>query len=100
MYDTTIGSRFTNPRFKKLFGDHAMPETGDNVAKEFNVTREQADEFALASQKKYAKAEAEGFYKGEILESRYPARSATRRRQSSRRTSTRAATRPWSRSPS
>jgi acetyl-CoA C-acetyltransferase len=67
MYDTTIGSRFTNPRFKKQYGDQAMPETGDNVAKEFNVTRLQADEFALASQKKYAKAEAEGFYKGEIL---------------------------------
>jgi len=67
LYDTTIGSRFTNPRFKKLFGDHQMPETGDNVAKEFGVTREQADEFALASQKKYAKAESEGFYKGEIM---------------------------------
>jgi acetyl-CoA C-acetyltransferase len=67
MYDTTIGSRFTNPRFKKNFGDHSMPETGDNVAKEFNVTRQDADEFALGSQKKYAKAEAEGFYKGEIL---------------------------------
>jgi len=67
MYDTTIGSRFTNPRFKKLYGDQAMPETGDNVAKDFNVTREQADEFALASQKKYAKAEQEGFYKGEIM---------------------------------
>ncbi|MGH6832385.1 MAG: acetyl-CoA C-acyltransferase, partial [Methyloceanibacter sp.] len=67
LYDTTIGSRFTNPKFRKLFGDHQMPETGDNVAKEFGVTREQADEFALASQKKYAKAEAEGFYKGEIM---------------------------------
>ena len=67
MYDTTIGSRFTNPRFKKQFGDHAMPETADNVAKECSITREQADEFALGSQKKYAKAEAEGFYKGEIL---------------------------------
>ena len=67
MYDTTIGSRFTNPRFKKMFGDHAMPETADNVAKECGVTREQADEFALGSQKKYAKAEAEGFFKGEIL---------------------------------
>jgi len=67
MYDTTIGSRFTNPRFKKMFGDHQMPETGDNVAKEYNVSREQADEFALGSQKKYAQAEAEGFYKGEIL---------------------------------
>jgi acetyl-CoA C-acetyltransferase len=67
MYDTTIGSRFTNPKFRKLYGDQAMPETGDNVAKDFNVSREQADEFALASQKKYAKAEAEGFYKGEIM---------------------------------
>jgi len=67
MYDSTIGARFTNPKFKKLFGDHSMPETGDNVAKEFSITREQADEFALASQKKYAGAEAEGFYKGEIL---------------------------------
>jgi acetyl-CoA C-acetyltransferase len=44
-----------------------MPETGDNVAKEFEITREQADSFALASQKKYAKAESEGFYKGEIM---------------------------------
>jgi 3-oxoadipyl-CoA thiolase len=74
MYDTTIGSRFTNPRFKKMFGDHAMPETGDNVAKEFGVSRAQADEFALASQKKYAKAEAEGFYKGEILPISLPAK--------------------------
>ncbi len=67
MYDTTIGSRFTNPKFKKLYGDQAMPETGDNVAKEYSISREQADEFALASQKKYARAEAEGFYKGEIM---------------------------------
>jgi len=74
LYDTTIGSRFTNPRFRKLFGDHQMPETGDNVAKEFNVTREQADEFALASQKKYAKAESEGFYKGEIMAIALPAK--------------------------
>jgi acetyl-CoA C-acetyltransferase len=67
MYDTTIGSRFTNPKFKKLYGDQAMPETGDNVAKEYSISREQADDFALASQKKYAQAEAEGFYKGEIM---------------------------------
>jgi acetyl-CoA C-acetyltransferase len=66
MYDTTIGSRFPNPKFAKQFGDDSMPQTGDNVAKEFGITREQADEFALASQQKYAKAEAEGFYKGEI----------------------------------
>jgi len=74
MYDTTLGSRFTNPRFRKQYGDHSMPETGDNVAREFGVTREQADEFALASQKKYARAEAEGFYKGEILPVTLPAK--------------------------
>ena len=66
MYDTTIGARFMNPRFAKQYGTHSMPETGDNVAKDFGVSRAQADEFALASQQKYAKAEAEGFYKDEI----------------------------------
>jgi acetyl-CoA C-acetyltransferase len=66
MYDTTIGARFPNSRFVKQFGGHSMPETGDNVAKDFGITREQADEFALASQQKYAKAEKEGFYKGEL----------------------------------
>ena len=74
MYDSTIGSRFSNPRFRKQYGDHSMPETGDNVAKEFGITREQADEFALASQKKYARAETEGFYKGEILPVTLPAK--------------------------
>jgi acetyl-CoA C-acetyltransferase len=67
LYDTTIGARFTNPRFAKQYGDHAMPQTGDNVAKDFGITRAEADAFALASQQKYAKAEQEGFYKGEIL---------------------------------
>jgi acetyl-CoA C-acetyltransferase len=74
MFDTTIGSRFPNPKVVKQFGNHSMPETGDNVAKEFGVSREQADEFALASQQKYAKAEAEGFYKGEIHAVSLPSR--------------------------
>ena len=74
MYDTTIGSRFPNPKFAKQFGDHSMPQTGDNVAKEFGITRGEADEFALASQQKYAKAEAEGFYKGEIHAVSLPAK--------------------------
>jgi acetyl-CoA C-acetyltransferase len=74
MYDTTIGSRFPNPRFVKEFGDDSMPQTGDNVAKECGITREQADEFALGSQQKYAKAEAEGFYKREIHAVTLPAR--------------------------
>ena len=74
MFDTTIGSRFPNPKVVKQFGNHTMPETGDNVAKDFGITRQQADEFALASQQKYAKAEAEGFYKGEIHAVTVPSR--------------------------
>jgi acetyl-CoA C-acetyltransferase len=66
MFDTTIGARFPNPKVVKQFGNHTMPETGDNVARDCGITREEADQFALASQQKYAKAEAEGFYKGEI----------------------------------
>ena len=67
MYDTTIGTRFPNSRFIKQYGSHSMPETGDNVAKDFGITREQSDEFALVSQQKYATAEKEGFYRGEIM---------------------------------
>jgi len=74
MYDTTIGARFPNARFVKQFGNHSMPETGDNVARDFGITREQADAFALASQQKYAKAEAEGFYKAEIHAVSLPAK--------------------------
>src|SRR5690349_666887 len=74
MFDTTIGSRFPNPKVVKQFGNHTMPETGDNVAKDLGITREQADEFALASQQKYATAEKEGFYKGEIMAVALPTR--------------------------
>ena len=74
LYDTTIGVRFPNPRAIKQYGNHSMPETGDNVARDFGITREQADEFALASQQKYATAEKEGFYKGEILPVSLPAK--------------------------
>src|SRR5436853_171622 len=74
MFDTTIGSRFPNPKVIKQFGNHTMPETGDNVAKDFGITREQADEFALASQQKYATAEKEGFFQGEIHAITLPSR--------------------------
>jgi 3-oxoadipyl-CoA thiolase len=74
LYDTTIGTRFPNPRFIKQYGDHSMPQTGDNVAKDCSISREQADEFALASQQKYATAEKEGFYKGEIHPVTLPAK--------------------------
>ncbi|MFN2643463.1 MAG: 3-oxoadipyl-CoA thiolase [Burkholderiales bacterium] len=74
LYDTTIGTRFPNARFIKQYGNHSMPETGDNVAKDLGITREQSDEFALSSQQKYATAEKEGFYAGEIMPVSLPAK--------------------------
>jgi acetyl-CoA C-acetyltransferase len=66
-FDTTLGARFPNPRIVEKYGADTMPETGDNVAKQFGVTREAADLFAAASQAKYAKAKAAGFFADEIL---------------------------------
>lgn len=66
IYDTTIGSRFPNPVVTERYGAHTMPETGDNVAHEFGITREQADTFAAASQAKYESAREAGFFTGEI----------------------------------
>jgi acetyl-CoA C-acetyltransferase len=67
VFDTTIGARFPNPRIVEQFGNDSMPETGDNVAVEFGISREAADRFAAASQARYAAAKAEGFYADEIL---------------------------------
>ncbi len=66
MFDSTIGPRFSNPKLDKQFGNHQMPQTADNMAREFGITREQADTFALSSQQKYATAKGEGFFAGEI----------------------------------
>jgi acetyl-CoA C-acetyltransferase len=66
VFDSTIGARFPNPNVIKAYGAHTMPETGDNVAHDFGITREQADAFALASQTKYRIAAEAGFYQGEI----------------------------------
>lgn len=66
IYDTTIGSRFPNKKIIAQYGGHSMPETGDNVAVEFGITREQADLFAAQSQAKYQKAKEEGFFIDEI----------------------------------
>ncbi|MCK9261176.1 MAG: 3-oxoadipyl-CoA thiolase [Azoarcus sp.] len=66
MFDTTIGTRFPNPRFVSSFGGHSMPETGDNVAHDYSIDRATADSFALTSQQRYEKARAEGFFDGEI----------------------------------
>ncbi|WP_336931645.1 3-oxoadipyl-CoA thiolase [Acinetobacter bereziniae] len=66
IYDTTIGSRFPNKKLIAQYGGHSMPETGDNVAVEFGITREQADLFAAQSQAKYQQAKQDGFFNGEI----------------------------------
>ncbi|MDS7968627.1 3-oxoadipyl-CoA thiolase [Acinetobacter sp. V117_2] len=66
IYDTTIGSRFPNKKIIAQYGGHSMPETGDNVAVEFGISREQADLFAAQSQAKYQKAKEEGFFADEI----------------------------------
>ena len=75
MADTTIGARFSNPKLVKKFGDDSMPQTGDNVAKDFGITREQADAFAFASQAKFAKAQKDGFMAGEIVAVTIPPKS-------------------------
>jgi 3-oxoadipyl-CoA thiolase len=66
-YDTTIGWRFINPLMKKQYGVDSMPETGENVAVEFAVSREDQDAFALRSQQRAACAQARGFFAEEIV---------------------------------
>ncbi len=64
--DTTIGWRFVNPAMKARFGVNSMPETAENVAKDFSVARADQDEFALRSQQRAAAAQAAGFFAEEI----------------------------------
>ena len=66
LYDSTIGPRFSNPKLVNRFGDDQMPQTADTLAREYEIKREDADKFALASQQKYAIAKGEGFFAGEI----------------------------------
>ncbi|TYO70175.1 3-oxoadipyl-CoA thiolase [Pseudomonas sp. CK-NBRI-02] len=65
--DTTIGWRFINPLMKAQYGVDAMPETADNVADDYQVSRADQDAFALRSQKKAAAAQAAGFFAEEIV---------------------------------
>ena len=65
--DTTIGWRFVNPAMKAKYGIDSMPETAENVAAEFKVARADQDAFALRSQQRWAAAQAEGFYRSEIV---------------------------------
>jgi 3-oxoadipyl-CoA thiolase len=65
--DTTIGWRFINPLMKAQYGVDSMPETGENVAEEFQVARRDQDAFALRSQQRAGKAIASGYFAAEIV---------------------------------
>src|SRR5919107_2011044 len=67
MYDTTIGWRFVNPKMKAAYGDDTMPSTGENVAQDFQISREDQDKFALRSQEKAAAAQSNGRLAAEIV---------------------------------
>ena len=66
MYDTTIGWRFVNRLMKEKYGVDAMPETAENVAKDYNISREDQDKMALASQLKAVAAQKAGYFDAEI----------------------------------
>ncbi|MGA7939551.1 MAG: acetyl-CoA C-acyltransferase, partial [Bradyrhizobium sp.] len=66
IFDTTIGWRFINPLMKAQYGVDAMPETGENVAEEFQVSRADQDAFAIRSQQRAGKAIAAGYFAEEI----------------------------------
>ncbi|MBD8476029.1 3-oxoadipyl-CoA thiolase [Pseudomonas sp. CFBP 8770] len=70
--DTTIGWRFINPLMKAQYGVDAMPQTADNVADDYRVSREDQDAFAVRSQQRTAAAQAEGFFAEEIVPVRIP----------------------------
>ncbi len=72
--DTTIGWRFVNPQMKKQYGIDSMPETAENVAEQFNISREDQDLFALRSQEKTARAQADGIFAEEIVAVQIPRR--------------------------
>ena len=65
--DTTIGWRFVNPKMKAAFGVDSMADTAENVAEEWKVSRADQDAFALASQQRWARAQAAGFFRNEII---------------------------------
>jgi acetyl-CoA acyltransferase len=66
IFDTTIGWRFVNPQMKKLYGVDAMPETAENVATDYKISREDQDAFSVASQNKAAAAQKNGTLAEEI----------------------------------
>ena len=74
VYDTTIGWRFVNPKMKAKYGVDAMPETAENVALDYKVTRADQDAFALRSQNRALAAQAAGAFADEIVPVTIPAK--------------------------
>lgn len=74
IYDTTIGWRFVNPLLKSQYGIDSMPETAENVAEEFSISREDQDKFALRSQQRAARAQETGRFTEEIVPVMIPKR--------------------------
>jgi 3-oxoadipyl-CoA thiolase len=74
IYDTTIGWRFVNPKMKDAYGDDTMPSTAENVAQDFQISRADQDAFALRSQEKTARAQANGRLAAEIVAVEIPQR--------------------------
>ena len=67
IFDTTIGWRFVNPLMQAQYGIDSMPQTADNVAAEFHVSRADQDAFAMQSQQRWAAAHAAGYFKDELV---------------------------------
>jgi acetyl-CoA acyltransferase len=67
IFDTTIGWRFVNPLMKSKYGTDSMPETAENVAEDFNVSRADQDAFAFRTQQRWAQAHAAGFFACEVI---------------------------------
>ena len=74
VFDTTIGWRFVNPALKQKYGTDSMPETGENVAADYNISRADQDKFALRSQQRTAAAYARGFFESELIPVEIPQR--------------------------
>ena len=76
VFDTTIGWRFVNKRMQAEHGIDSMPQTADNVAEDYNISREDQDAFAARSQAKYAAADEAGLFADELISVAIPQRKA------------------------
>jgi 3-oxoadipyl-CoA thiolase len=74
-FDTTIGWRFINPLMKKQYGVESMPETGENVATDYQISRADQDAFAIRSQQRAGKAIAAGYFAEEITSITIPGKA-------------------------